>query len=253
MHGEKITAKAMFELLLVRRPILSVSRRNERGHKLCKNGREIPLHKYNGVYHVNATALSELCPLDDPRNDNAPPAEAVGWGGGVGWGGVGGGVGWGGVGWGGWGGVGWGGGGGGGGVGGGGGGGGGGWGGGGGGGRRRMCHGHEGLPSHSVSHLPFRAWCSDCVKELARDWPHRSEYGPPPDIPMVAMDFCSANTESHDEVLTILAIKEKPFQSFGATVPPDKSASEFAVATIIGYQDIWGHQVCSRAEHEENR
>ena len=88
MHGEKITAKAMFELLPVRRPILSVTRLvekglvvvmgNERGHKLCKNGREIPLHKHNGVYHVSATALSELCRLDDPRNDNAPPAEAVG-------------------------------------------------------------------------------------------------------------------------------------------------------------------------------
>ena len=86
MHGEQITAKAMFELLPVRRPILSVTRHvgkgfvvvmgNERGHKLCKNGREIPLHKYNGVYHVNATALSELCPLDDSRNDNAPLAEA---------------------------------------------------------------------------------------------------------------------------------------------------------------------------------
>ena len=87
MHGEKITAKAMFELLPVRRPILSDTRLvekefvvvigNERGHKLCKNGREIPLHKYNGVYHVIATALSELCPLDDPRNDNVSPAEEV--------------------------------------------------------------------------------------------------------------------------------------------------------------------------------
>ena len=90
MHGEKITAKAMFELLPVRRPILIVTRLVEkrfvvvmgieRGHKLCKNGREIPLHKYNGVCHVNATALSELCPLEDPRNDNAPPAEAAGGG-----------------------------------------------------------------------------------------------------------------------------------------------------------------------------
>ena len=59
---------------------------------------------------------------------------------------------------------------------------------------------------------------------------------------MVAMDFCSVNTESDDDVLTILAMKEKPFQSVGATVLPDKSASEFAVATIIGCLDFWGHQ-----------
>ena len=43
---------------------------------------EIPLHKSNGVYHVHfrATAVSELCPLEDqhPWNDDAPPVEAVG-------------------------------------------------------------------------------------------------------------------------------------------------------------------------------
>ena len=77
--------------------------------------------------------------------------------------------------------------------------------------------------AHSFTHLPFRAWCSHCVKGLARDWPHRSDYGQPP--------------ESDDDVLTILAMKEKPFQSVGATVLPDESASEFAVATIIGYLD----------------
>ena len=56
---------------------------------------------------------------------------------------------------------------------------------------------------------------------------------------MVAMNFCFVNTESDDDVLTILAMKEKPFQSVGATVLPDKSVSEFAVATIIGYLDFW--------------
>ena len=66
--------------------------------------------------------------------------------------------------------------------------------------------------AHLVTHLPFRPWCSHCVKGLARDWPHRGDYGPPPDIPMVAMDFCIANTESDDDVLTILTMKEKPFQ-----------------------------------------
>ena len=59
---------------------------------------------------------------------------------------------------------------------------------------------------------------------------------------MVAMDFCFVFTVSDDDVLTILAIKEKPFQSIGATVLPENSASEFAVATIIGYPDFWGHQ-----------
>ena len=197
MHGERITVKAIFELLPVRRPILSVSRLidkrfavvmgNDQGNKLSKNGRETHLHKANGVYHVRASELSKLLyPLEDqdPWNDAGPQVEAVG---------------------------------------------------------------EENLPwtprlpyeptdaerlSHSVSHLPFREWCSHCVKGLARDWPHRSDYRPPPDIPTVAMD----------EVLTNLAVREKPFQSVGATVLPDKSASEVAVATIIRYLDFWGHK-----------
>ena len=84
--------KAIFELLLVRRPILSVSRLvpkgfavvmgNELENKMskCKNGREIHLHKSSGVYLVRASALSELYPLEDqePRNDAGPSARAVG-------------------------------------------------------------------------------------------------------------------------------------------------------------------------------
>ena len=86
--------------------------------------------------------------------------------------------------------------------------------------------------THATSHLPFGACCTHSVKGLARNWLHRSDNGPPPDIPMVAMDFCFANTESDDDVLTILTMKERPFQSVGATVLPDKSASEFPVTTI---------------------
>ena len=45
------------------------------------------------------------------------------------------------------------------------------------------------------------------------DWLHRSDYGPPPNIPMVAMDFCFANTESDDDVLTILLMKRENISS----------------------------------------
>ena len=157
---------------------------------------EIHVHMSNGVYHLRASALSELCPLEDQErsNDVGPPAEAVGeaaapW-------------------------------------------------------TRRLPYKptDDERMSHSVSHLPFRAWCSHCVKGLARDGSHRRDDGPPPDIPIAAMDFCFVHTESDDDVLTILAMKEKPFQSVGATVLPDKSASEFAVAAIIGYLDFSGHQ-----------
>ena len=43
-----------------------------------KDGRQIHLHKSNGVHHVHATTLSKLCPLEDLRNDDGPPAEIAG-------------------------------------------------------------------------------------------------------------------------------------------------------------------------------
>ena len=147
VHGEKITAKAMFELLPVRRPILSVSRLveqrfavfmgNDLGNKMSKNGREIHFHKSNGVYHVRSSALSELCLLEEqePRNDVGPPGvvgqAAAPW-------------------------------------------------------TRRLPYqstDDEGT-SQMVSHLSLRAWCSHCVKGLARDWLHRSDS----EASMVAID-----------------------------------------------------------------
>ena len=86
---------------------------------------------------------------------------------------------------------------------------------------KRTCHGHEDCHkkptedeklAHSVT-LAIQTW--------------------------LQMDFCFVDTESDDDVLTILAMEEKPFQSVGATVLPEKSASEFAVATIIRYLDFW--------------
>ena len=53
--------------------------------------------------------------------------------------------------------------------------------------------------------------------------------------------------------MNVLAMKEKPFQPVGATVLLDKSASEFAVATIIGYLDFCGHQeVTIKCDQEQS-
>ena len=45
------------------------------GNKMSKDGREMQLQKSNGVFLVRASALLELCPLEDedPRNEAAPP------------------------------------------------------------------------------------------------------------------------------------------------------------------------------------
>ena len=84
---EKVTVKAMFELVSMRCPILSVDRlvgkevvvvmEDERKYKSYKKNREIPLHKYHGVYHVHESELSESCPLEDSSDIDEPPAVTV--------------------------------------------------------------------------------------------------------------------------------------------------------------------------------
>ena len=80
--GEEVTVKAMFELVSMRCPILSVDRlvgkevvvvmENERRCMSHKKNREISLHKYTGVYHVHESELSESCPMEDPSNVDEP-------------------------------------------------------------------------------------------------------------------------------------------------------------------------------------
>ena len=80
-----------FELLPVRRPILSASRLVNKGfvvvmgaalgNKMSKDSREMQLQKSNDVYHVRASALLELCPLEDedprPRHLSCKPLDTT--------------------------------------------------------------------------------------------------------------------------------------------------------------------------------
>ena len=85
--GEKLIVKAMIELVSMRCPILSVVRlaanevvvvmENERRYKSYKKNRQMPLHKYYGVYDDHESELSESCPLEDPSNVDEPPAVTV--------------------------------------------------------------------------------------------------------------------------------------------------------------------------------
>ena len=59
---------------------------------------------------------------------------------------------------------------------------------------------------------------------------------------MVAMDFCFVNTESDDDVLTMLANDRETIPSSWCDGVARQSESEFAVATTIGYLDFQGHQ-----------
>ena len=90
------------------------------------------------------------------------------------------------------------------------------------------------------------------MKGLAGDWPHYYDSGLKPAVHMVVRDFSVTNTKS-DDALTILVMKEKPYQSAGATAMHDMSAIEFAMTTGTGHLDFWEYQeVMSTCDQEQS-
>ena len=62
---------------------------------------------------------------------------------------------------------------------------------------------------YAATHIPFRVWSKHCCDGKAKDWPHKRDYGLPPDIPSVHLDFFFINTDLDEEVLTVLGLNER--------------------------------------------
>ena len=46
------------------------------------------------------------------------------------------------------------------------------------------------IAAHEVSHIPYRAWCTSCVRGRAKSQPHRSQHDKHDDRhPVVSIDY----------------------------------------------------------------
>ncbi len=61
---------------------------------------------------------------------------------------------------------------------------------------------------HEITHLPFRDWCSHCVRGRATDDPHRRGGAKQPhEVPTVSMDYCYVGQRQDDKNTPILIIR----------------------------------------------
>ena len=59
------------------------------------------------------------------------------------------------------------------------------------------------LQKHRITHLPFRAWCPDCVEAFAREMAHRLSAHEKRDFPLISVDYfflSSKGVVTRDEV-----------------------------------------------------
>ena len=124
-------------------------------------------------------------------------------------------------------------------------------------GRRMAIKMHDpALPSkaeveeHALTHLPYRNWCSHCVRAKGKAADHRRQLDRPRDIRELHMDYCFMGTGAisdaiNPKVTAILAVKEKDTKMILGTVVPKKgSTHEFVAKRVIAFIDELGLSNC---------
>ena len=61
---------------------------------------------------------------------------------------------------------------------------------------------------HNLTHMPFRSWCSACVRGAAKDWPHKTRSTEDHLYPEVHFDYCFLRDQPGQPAVPILVGKE---------------------------------------------
>ena len=92
----------------------------------------------------------------------------------------------------------------------------------------------EEVDEHNLTHLPFRNWCSHCVRGTGRVADHRVHQRDD-GLPEVHLDYCFLGTEGNSTE-TILVLRERPHRMTMSTVVPMKGASvEWCVRRVLAF------------------
>ena len=94
--------------------------------------------------------------------------------------------------------------------------------------------------AHMLTHLPYAAWCEDCVNGRGQDDPHKRRKEKP-EIPVVAVDYGFIVTRAEDLYATILTMVDTKYQYIGASLVRQKGADEFSIQQLIKFGEELGH------------
>ena len=75
---------------------------------------------------------------------------------------------------------------------------------------------------HELTHMPFRSWCSHCVRGRQDSLPHRPSPTTALAVPEVAMDYCFLGRAGSPSSATVLIMKDRESRSILASVVQSK-------------------------------
>ena len=94
---------------------------------------------------------------------------------------------------------------------------------------------HKEVEEHRLTHLPYRNWCTICVKAKGKDLDHRKVVTEDRGVSEYAFDYCFPGDEFGYK-LTILAGRERlTGLNFATAVPTKGSSGRFAVDKALDF------------------
>ena len=102
------------------------------------------------------------------------------------------------------------------------------------------------VEEHMKTHLPYRSWCSHCVRGRGRAADHKKREHEDRTIPEIHMDYMFMGNQElkgdkDSKAATMLGVKERDRRMHMATVVPKKGGSvEFVAKRVIAFLDEMG-------------
>ena len=93
----------------------------------------------------------------------------------------------------------------------------------------------EEVDKHNLTHLPFRNWCSHCMKGRGKEAPRYWSKEGQGELPEVSLDFCFPSREGGNGALIILVAKERRSKMTLSLVVPSKSTGAFAACRVWAF------------------
>ena len=109
---------------------------------------------------------------------------------------------------------------------------------------------------HNVTHLPFRSWCSACVRGRAKAHPHfrlSQEAKEAEEIPVISFDYGFVGPTSGDSHAPVLVAKDRRSKACWAWSLNAKGAEDPAVAaSIVRMLNLTGYKRVSLKSDQEH-
>ena len=107
--------------------------------------------------------------------------------------------------------------------------------------------------AHQATHLPFRIWCPECVKERRDNPAHHTVPAKVRDVPEVGMDYCCFRRADCEDKITVLFQKDRASKAIRSQIVESKGVKceEAIEAALRGIREFGHHgKIALKADGE---